>query len=254
MSDDVLNEDPDGHSAEERRPDPAPEPREPAPAPAAPGFPPADDFLPPGFHAARGRAKVRAWRAGAASVAAALVAAGLLGGVWRTARLRAERDDAVAKAEALSQLDARAAALRAELAGVNDRAAVLAGLHLRGPASRLLADLAAAAEGGVTFTDVRLTRRPAPPAPENEPPAGSPAADDARTLARRRRGERAEVRLGGTAPTDGAVAGLLSRAAAGGDFDAVELLFTDRGGEDPANAAGRVFSARLTARPAAAAD
>ena len=255
MSDDVLNEDPDGHSAEERRPDPAPEPREPAPAPAAPGFPPADDFLPPGFHAARGRAKVRAWRAGAASVAAALVAAGLLGGVWRTARLRAERDDAVAKAEALSQLDARAAALRAELAGVNDRAAVLAGLHLRGPASRLLADLAAAAEGGVTFTDVRLTRRPAPPAPGGR---------TARRLPRRRRrpdprppaaaGSARRSASAGPPRRTGAVAGLLSRAAAGGDFDAVELLFTDRGEEDPANAAGRVFSARLTARPAAAAD
>ena len=145
---------------------------------------------------------------------------------------------------------------------------MLAALHLRNPASRLLADLAAAAPPGVTFTDVQLTRRPAPPRPRDAPEVtGSPAARDAADLARRRRGEHAEVRVGGTAPTDAAVAGLLSSAAAGGDFDAVELLFTDRGdGSAPGprpgrgadggrpSAGARVFSARLTARPAAAAD
>ena len=228
-----------------------PPPAAPAPPPG-PVLPPGADFLPPAFHAARRSAKVRAWRLAAAGVAAGLLGAGLLGGVWRTARLRDHRDRVVAEADALKALDVQADALRAELAVVRDDAAVLAGLHLRSPASRLLADLAGAAPAGVTFTELTLVRNPAPRAEDEDPAAVSPSAADARDLARRRRGEHAELHVDGTAPTDAAVAGLLSRAAAGGDFDAVELLFTDRA--DESAAAARTFSARLTARPAAAAD
>ena len=239
------------------RADPAP-----AFAPAPDGEPPCPDFLPPAHHAARGAARVRVWRLTAAAAAGLLIAAGLLGGLWRTQRLRAARDGAVARAAALGVLDDQAAALRADLAAAADRAAVLAGLHLRPPASRLLADLAAAAPAGVTFTDLALARLPAPPAGDDADEPADPAAADARRLARRRRGERLEVRLGGTAPSDAAIAGLLSRAAAGGAFDAVELLFTDRAPDRRATdrraadgpAPARVFSARLTARPAAAAD
>ena len=235
--------------------------------PPAPGEPPAPDFLPPAFHGARVATRVRAWRWTAGALAAALVLAGLLGGFWRTQRLRAARDAAVAEAAVLHALDARAAALRSELAAADRRAAVLAGLHLRTPPSRLLADLSAALPDGVTLTGVTLARLPPPRSADEADPPADPVAADAAALARRRRAERLELRIGGTAPTDAAVAGLLARAAAGGAFDAVELLFTDRApapraadgegaGANDGGAArvGRVFSARLTARPAAAAD
>ena len=234
-----------------------------------PAGPPAPDFLPAEYHAARARRRVAVWRSTAAAAVVGLLIAGVLGGLWRTRRLQAERDATVARAAALATLDAQVAALETARAAADGRAAVLAGLHLRTPPSRLLADLAAALPDGVTLTDLTLARRPVPPPDRAAKKAAEklaeddPVAADAAALARRRRGERLELRLTGTAPDDAAVARLLASAAAAGSFDAVELLFTDRAPdrrgrsgrrEDEERRGGRAFAVRLTARPAAEAD
>ena len=249
------------------------------PVRAAAAGPPCPDFLPPAWHAGRARRRVTTWRTAAALAAAGLLIAGGLGGLWRTRRLQAERDAVVTRAEALATLDARAAALRGAAADADERAAVLAGLHLRTPPSRLLCDLAAALPAGVTLTELTLAPLTAPADRDANPePAGetTAVAADAAALARRRRTERLELRLRGSSPTDAAVARFLTDAAAAGSFDSVELLFSDRAGDAARPARGfagpraapdaaasgsagpeggaRVFSARLTARPAAATE
>ena len=206
---------------------------------------PGVDLLPDSHRLRRNARRVTAWRAAAAVCCAGLLAAGVVGGELRLARLERLRDDARGRAAALPTVEAEVARLRGETARRARGRRVAAALRLSPSPTRLLAGVAAVLPERARLGELRLRTVLAPvgvdPAGRrrsrgaaDDAPLPPPAAADLARLTEDADRVRHELELTGTVEDDLALTRLLTGLRSDGCFAETRLIFADVDDAGPA--------------------